>query len=99
LIIDKKRKPPMRKILVCMAALLALGATAISADAAFVCHLNPYGDNFLSLRTGPGSGFAEIQRLGPHTGLSILGGEGPWLRVQTEHGSVGWVFSDYVCGR
>lgn len=89
----------MKKLLVSITALLAVGATAIPANAAFVCRLNPYGDNFLSLRSGPGSSFAELERLGPRTGLSVLGGDGPWLRVRTEEGSVGWVFADYVCGR
>lgn len=87
----------MRKLFVCMAAALALGSSAAPADAAYVCRLNPYGDNFLSLRTGPGSGFPEIARLGPNTGLSVLNGRGAWLRVQAEDGNVGWVFSRYVC--
>ena len=89
----------MKTLLIFAAALVALGSFAVSAEAAFVCRLNPRGDNFLSLRTGPGSGFPEIERLGPNTGLSVLRGEAAWLRVRTEDGSVGWVFSRYVCGR
>jgi|HubBroStandDraft_6_1064221.scaffolds.fasta_scaffold558316_2 uncharacterized protein YraI len=89
----------MKTPFICMAAALIFAASAIAADAAIVCRLNPYGDNYLSLRAGPGSDFAEITRLGPDTGLSVFGGEGPWLRVRTEDGSVGWVFSRYVCGR
>ncbi len=89
----------MKKLLICAAALLALVSYAIPAEAAVVCRLNPYGDNFLSLRTGPGSWFPEIDRLGPDTGLSVLSGQGGWLQVQTDSGSKGWVFSRYVCGR
>jgi uncharacterized protein YraI len=89
----------MKKLLVCAATALVLGLSTLSASAAVVCRLNPYGDNFLSLRAGPGSGFPEITRLGPNTGLSVLRGRGAWLEVQTEDGQVGWVFSRYVCGR
>ena len=80
-------------------ALVAIGvATAATPVAAeYVCRLNPYGDNFLSLRTGPGSHYPEVDRLGPGTGLSVLRGSGPWLYVQTEDGARGWVFSQYVC--
>ena len=67
------------------------------AAAEYVCRLNPYGDNFLSLRTGPGTHYPEIDRLGPGAGLSVLRGSGPWLYVRTQSGEMGWVFSQYVC--
>ena len=89
----------MMKLSIGVAAALALGSLVNTASAAVVCRLDPYGDNFLSLRAGPGGGFPEIARLDPDTGLSVYGGQGPWLRVRTQDGAEGWVFRRYVCGR
>ena len=88
----------MKKLVLCATAALVLGSSAIAAKAAVVCRLNPYGDNFLSLRSGPGTDFSEIARLDPDTGLSVYGGRGAWLRVQAGD-LVGWVYRRYVCGR
>ena len=85
----------MTKHLAWVAVLLALAA-AIPAEAAYVCRLNPRGDNFLSLRSGPGTGYSEITHLDPDTELNVLDQEGAWLRVRTG-GLIGWVYSRYVC--
>ena len=77
---------------------LALGASIGTADAAFTCRLNPYGDNFLSLRTGPGTGFPEIDRMGPNTRLVVLDSRGAWRYVRTSYGLVGWAHGGYICG-
>lgn len=74
--------------------LAALAAAPAAAD--YVTGLNPYGDNFLSFRTGPGTRYQEMRRLGPGTYVEVIGAEGPWLRVRLEDGAVGWVFSRYV---
>jgi uncharacterized protein YraI len=89
----------MRKLLICAAVVTALSSAAIPAKAAVVCRLDPYGDNFLSLRSGPGGRFPEIDRLGPGTGVSIFTSAGPWLNVRTADGQIGWVHGNYVCGR
>ncbi len=80
------------------AALIAVGlsASATPAAAEYVCGLNPYGDNFLSLRSGPGTGYPEITRLGPGAGLAVVRGSGGWLYVRTRYGA-GWVAARYVC--
>ena len=63
---------------------------------AYVTGLNPRGDNFLSLRTGPGSRYQEIARMGPNTPLTILGRQGSWLNVRLTDGRSGWAYSKYV---
>jgi uncharacterized protein YraI len=87
--------PGLRAVI---AIALALAASTVAARADFVCGLDPYGDNFLSLRTGPGTRYAEIARLGENTVLGILGRSGSWLRVSTRNYGSGWVSSSYVCG-
>lgn len=67
-----------------------------AASLAYVSGLNPSGDNFLSLRTGPGSRFQEIARLRENTPLTILGRSGSWLNVALTDGRSGWAYSKYV---
>jgi hypothetical protein len=76
---------------------LTLVASTVAARAEFVCGLDPYGDNFLSMRTGPGTRFAEVARLGENTVLGILGRRGNWLRVSTHAYGTGWISVSYVC--
>jgi Caspase domain/Bacterial SH3 domain len=57
--------------------------------------LDVNGDNFLSVRTGPGTGFTEVDRLYTGNGVSICSQQGKWLRVKYGGGS-GWVFGKYV---
>ncbi len=83
---------------ICALTALAFAASITAADPAVVCRLNPYGDNFLSLRTGPGAGYEEIDRMGPNTVLAILSGRGAWLYVRTAYGLSGWAHSRYICG-
>jgi uncharacterized protein YraI len=82
----------------CIAGALALGLSTIAAQAEYVCNLNPYGDNFLSLRNGPGSSYGEIDRLGENTVLTVTNSRGPWLYVQTRNSGAGWVHRRWVCG-
>ncbi|WP_422375171.1 caspase family protein [Roseibium sp.] len=62
----------------------------------YVTGLNPRGDNYLSLRTGPGSRYQEIARMGTNTPLTILGRQGSWLSVRLQDGRSGWAYSKYV---
>jgi Caspase domain/Bacterial SH3 domain len=59
--------------------------------------LDVNGDNFLSVRTGPGTGFTEVDRLYTGNGVSICGRQGKWLRVKYGGGK-GWVYGKYVGG-
>ncbi len=60
-----------------------------------VSGLDVSGDNFLAVRTGPGTGFTEIDRLYSGNGVSICSQQGKWLRVKYG-GGAGWVFGRYV---
>lgn len=64
---------------------------------AHVCRLDPNGDNFLSLRTGPRSSASEILRLSANTPLVVLETRGSWLRVRLRDGTLGWVYGQWVC--
>lgn len=66
-------------------------------DTGYVCKLNPNGDNFLSLRTGPGSTYPEILRMGENTILKILEVQDPWYRAQIQNGTIGWAHRRWIC--
>ncbi len=57
--------------------------------------LDPNGDNFLSIRTGPGTSYNEIDRIYNGDGVSICTQQGKWLRVKYGNGR-GWVYGKYV---
>lgn len=80
-----------------LALLLALLLAAVlPARADYVTGLNPQGDNYLSLRNGPGGGFGEILRMGPDTVVTVLERRGDWRRVRLEDGTTGWAFGRYI---
>ncbi|WP_305984241.1 caspase family protein [Roseibium sp. MMSF_3544] len=62
----------------------------------YVTGLDPRGDNFLSLRTGPSTRYREIARMGMNTPLTILGRSGSWLNVAMADGRSGWAYGKYV---
>jgi hypothetical protein len=80
-----------------LATAFTLAAAGTPAKAAIVCGLSPYGDNFLSLRSGPGAGFPEIRRLGPSTFVVVQGRRGPWRLVRLLDGLQGWVHGRGLC--
>lgn len=82
--------------MVAVGAALLLVTFSGPGRADYVSGLDPRGDNFLSLRSGPGSNFREIRRLGPNTFLSVEGRRGSWLKVRLRDGGTGWVFGKYV---
>ena len=46
-----------------------------------VIGLDPAGDNFLAVRSGPGSRNAELDRLGPKRFVTVCDQRGDWLGV------------------
>jgi Bacterial SH3 domain len=82
------------KVPVLAAFILLVMAGVAVAD--HVSGLDPNGDNYLSLRSGPGSKFGEIDRLDPNTIVSIVERSGSWKRVRLEDGTEGWVFGKYI---
>ena len=80
--------------------LASLGASLAAgpAHADYVGGLNPAGDNFLALRTGPGSRFQMILPMGPGTELTVIGRDGRWLNVELPDGTRGWAYDAYIFG-
>lgn len=56
-------------------------ARAYAADVFEVCRLDPNGDNFLALRSGPGASYTMLARLGPGTIVMDWERRGNWFRV------------------
>ncbi len=63
---------------------------------ALVGGLERTGDNYLSLRQGPDTSFAEIVRMRPRTRLTITGRSGSWYKVKLANGTSGFAYSKYV---
>ena len=84
-------------LLATIAITAALALSAQTARAEYVCNLNPYGDNFLSLRTGPSSRYPEIMRMGANTVVIPLRASGDWYNVRLLNGTVGWAYDQYIC--
>lgn len=78
------------------AGVLLFLAGSWSARADYVAGLNPQGDNYLSLRSGPGAGYEELLRMGPDTIVTVIERRGDWRRVELEDGTVGWAFGRYI---
>lgn len=82
----------MRRLM--MTAVMVMMPALVTAEV--VGNLNPRGDNYLSLRAGPSTKAKELRRMGPGTGLTILGRDGVWRHVRTEDGREGWAHSKYI---
>lgn len=76
--------------------MLLLSLAVLSARADYVGGLDPAGDNFLALRTGPGSGYPMILPMGPGTFVNVLRRNGKWLFVELEDGTRGWAYRSYI---
>lgn len=76
--------------------LLLLACTVAVARADYVGDLDPYGDNFLALRTGPGTDYRMIRRLGPDTIVTVLERDGRWRLIELDDGTQGWAYGAYI---
>jgi uncharacterized protein YgiM (DUF1202 family) len=70
--------------------------TPVSPRAVIVAGLDTAGDNFLSLRSGPGTGYREIVRMLPGTRGTVTAVDGKWLSVTLSNGTTGWAFGRYL---
>jgi uncharacterized protein YraI len=61
-----------------------------------VANLDPTGDNFLSLRTGPGTNYPENARMRPGTAVTVTGANGNWFKVRLANGMEGWAFAKFL---
>lgn len=59
--------------------------------------LNPYGDNFLALRSLPSSTEGvRLAKLGPDTLFAEIERRGDWVHIRLLSGDTGWVSARYV---
>jgi hypothetical protein len=65
----------------------------------FVSGLDPNGDNWLALKSGPDLKATRLRKLPPDTPLTLLSRNGEWMRVLLDDGQEGWVYSKYVQSR
>lgn len=98
----------MRAVLVALAIAVSPTLSAAYSGASFeVCRLDPAGDNFLALRTGPGSSHSMVMQLSPGSVVEARGDQrGKWLQVVVEQANGqtylrdlprGYVYTDYLC--
>jgi len=57
------------------------GTTDACSSVARVTGLKRGGDNFLSVRVGPGAGFRERDRLGPAVQVHVCEHDGDWVSI------------------
>ena len=62
----------------------------------YVTGLDPNGDNFLALRTGPLPNDVRIATMGPDTLLRVRESSGVWRRVELIDGMTGWAHSKWI---
>lgn len=74
-------------------------STPMAERQAVVSGLDVTGDNYLSLRTGPGTKYSEIARMRSGTSMTVTGSNGRWLKVRLSNGMDGWAFSRYLAYR
>ncbi|WP_395818259.1 caspase family protein [Devosia sp.] len=89
--------PAFRRFFAAAVAALILSVNGSwVAQADYVSGLNPRGDNFLSLRSGPGTGYEELLRMGPDTIVTVIESRGTWRRIELEDGTQGWAYGKYI---
>jgi uncharacterized caspase-like protein len=62
----------------------------------YVSGLDPQGDNFLALKSGPGVSYPRIATMGPDTLLKVVGSQGVWKQVMLLDGSTGWAHGNWI---
>jgi hypothetical protein len=62
----------------------------------YVTGLDPNGDNFLALRTGPLPSDIRIATMGPDTLLRVRESRGVWRHVELIDGMTGWAHSKWI---
>ncbi|KUJ88521.1 MAG: hypothetical protein XD36_0969 [Halomonas sp. 54_146] len=97
----------LRIFLVVCLLMLGASAFAFSGQGYSVCRLDPNGDNFLALRSGPGAEHPIIMRLPPDTVVEERGDStNGWLPIVVERTPQhtylrdlpsGYVWVDYLC--
>lgn len=78
--------------------LITTGAACLTAGRAWADRriVNSPGDGYLNLRTGPGSNFDVIRRMGHGSSVETLEWSEGWVRVRHQSGAIGWAFGKYL---
>ncbi|WP_201774365.1 SH3 domain-containing protein [Jannaschia aquimarina] len=71
---------------------------AACTGAGTVMGLDPNGDGFLAVRTGPGTDYPMIDQLVNGDRVTIINGQDRWLGVEYR-GRQGWVHGNWVGNR
>lgn len=83
----------MIRILSALAFALLMAASA----QAEMKRVHSPGDGYLNLRTGPGSSYDIVRRMGHGSKVDVLETKGGWSRVRHRtSGSEGWAFGKYL---
>lgn len=67
-----------------------------SESFSYVTGLDPNGDNFLALRSRPGTEGTRIATLGPDTLVTVLERQGVWRRIELTDGISGWAHGKWI---
>lgn len=67
------------------------------APGAYVCKLNVYADNSLSVRDKAATSGAEVARLHSGTYVQVLEKKKSWRLIRQPDGQEGWVSSKFLC--
>ena len=90
----------MKKMITAIIAALTISATAITAAIPASAAYNSYittANDFLSVRTGPGTEYREFDRLSLYTTVEVDHYEGNWAYVYIpSRGEWGFVYSGYL---
>jgi hypothetical protein len=92
-------------VIMALSVLAAPLASAYDGEYFRVCRLNPYGDNYLSLRTCPSTRCREITRMGPGTEVVSINPypRRRWWEIEIldangmRTGIAGWAYGGYLC--
>ena len=96
-----RQAAPNQLSLAVVALALAFGPPAVAQVQpeafSYPVGLDPYGDNFLALRSLPsGTKGVRIARLGPDTLFAEIGRQGGWVKIRLPCGQTGWVSGRHV---
>lgn len=72
---------------------------AACSGAGTVMGLDPDGDGFLAVRSGPGSNYRMIDKLVNGNRVAIINGQGNWLAVEYGNGRQGWAHGNWIGNR
>ncbi len=88
----------MKKIALVLILLFATASTveARCTERGVVTGLNYYGDDFLAVRTGPGTKYRATDHIYNGDRVRICKWNRKWLYIRYTGGRYGWVYGKYI---